>query len=302
MRLWPAVTVLWVLIVSLCSLAHTQTFVGYEPLRKSVVFLYAADAAGRVNTAAPLATGFLINIPSKSIPGRGYAALVTARHVVDPVWASCPPHRNPSRIFIRFNKAKFDPAVDEDGVEYVPVDLVADGPQKSIFTSPDLSVDAAVTGLPLSLSQENFEFDSISSDLFATTEETKQLGTGIEIVSAGMLPAFPGVHRNYPIFKFGHISAKPDERTRISCAPSEPPMLLRVWFIAANLVAGNSGSPIFSMPRMFTGDRAVLIGLQSISFDGSDVAGITPVQYIYEILESMRKPDWDLRQGNPQQH
>lgn len=288
-------------LLASCSSAMAQVFVGYEGLRKSVVFLYGADASGEVDKSAALATGFIVGIPAKNQPNKTYLMLVTARHVVDPIWASCPPHRNPSLIFARFNKANFDPASDDSGVDYMPLRLVADGPQKTVFTNPDASVDAVIIRPPLSLTQDKFAFDFISSNLFATPDEVKQLNSGIEIISAGLLPAFPGVRRNYPIFKFGRISTKPDERIQVPCAPGEPPMLLRLWFVAANLVSGNSGSPVFSMPRMNTGDRATLIGLQSITFPGSDVAGITPVQYIYEILDSIREPDWDLQQGNPKQ-
>jgi hypothetical protein len=289
------------MLLAFCSSVTAQVFVGYEPVRKSVVFLYGADAAGEVDKSATLATGFIVGIPLKSQPSDVALLLVTARHVVDPVWASCPPHRNPSRIFVRFNKANFDPASADSGVDYMPVSLVPDGPHKTVFTDPDSSIDAVVIIPPMSLSRDKFDFAEISSDRFATPDEIKQLDSGIEIVSAGLLPAFPGIRRNYPIFKFGRISTKPGERIQVACAPGEPPMLLRLWFIAANLVAGNSGSPVLSMPRMNSADRAALIGLQSTSFTGSDVAGITPVQYIYEILDSMKLPDWNLQQGNPKQ-
>jgi len=289
--------VLSLFLVAFCLSLKAQTFVGYESVRKSVVFLYGTDATGEVDKSAALATGFLIIVPIKDRPDRGYSLLVTARHVVDPVWASCPPHRNPFRIFLRVNKTAFDPASNDSGVEYLPIDLAVEGPKKTVFNNPDASVDAVVITPPTSLKDDKFDFVPISSDHFATPEEVKQLSTGVEIISSGLLPAFPGILRNYPIFKFGRISTKPDERIQVSCAPGEPAMLLRLWFVAANLVAGNSGSPVLSLPRMLTNDRATVIGLQSISFPGSDVAGITPVQYIYEILDSMKQSDWNLQQG-----
>jgi hypothetical protein len=52
------------------------------------------------------------------------------------------------------------------------------------------------------------------------------------------------------------------------------------WMIAASLVGGNSGSPIFFAPSAITMSnqpaRAILLGVQSTSFEGTDVAGMAP--------------------------
>jgi hypothetical protein len=286
------------LCLLLTATARAQTFIGYESVRKSVVFLYASDASGKPDESRPLGTGFLIGIPAKSLSGKSYLLLVTARHIVDPAWMGCP-LPNPSRIFLRFNKKKFDPAFEDSGVEYQPLDLIWAGPDKSVFVNSDPRVDAAVTLLPLVLSGGDYDIDSISTDLFATPEESRQLGEGIEIVSAGLLPAVAGVRRNYPVFKFGRISSKPDEETKVGCIPGAPTRSLKLWLIAINLVGGNSGSPILSMPRLFSPDRAALLGVQSSSFLGSDIAGMTPIHYVYEILQSIGKGDWDLHEGLP---
>lgn len=74
-------------------------------------------------------------------------------------------------------------------------------------------------------------------------------------------------------------------------------MPLSVWFIAINLIGGNSGSPIVSVPRMFSGDRALLVGLQSMTIEGSDISGMTPSDRIFEIIEKLNLPDADLYRG-----
>jgi hypothetical protein len=45
----------------------------------------------------------------------------------------------------------------------------------------------------------------------------------------------------------------------------------------------------------------MLLGLQSISFSGSDVAGMTSARFIFEIIESMSIGDADLHRGAVEQ-
>ena len=81
----------------------------------------------------------------------------------------------------------------------------------------------------------------------------------------------------------------------------------RVWFIAANLVRDNSGSPVFFVP-LGTGsiivggniNRVVLIGVQSSSFEGADVAGMTPIEDVVDIIMK-HLPNSDLYRGDPSQ-
>ena len=41
----------------------------------------------------------------------------------------------------------------------------------------------------------------------------------------------------------------------------------------------------------------MLLGIQSISFLGADVAGMTPINFVYEILQGIALPDSDLHRG-----
>jgi hypothetical protein len=42
------------------------------------------------------------------------------------------------------------------------------------------------------------------------------------------------------------------------------------------------------------GTRPMLLGVQSLSFLGADVAGMTPIKFVYEILQKMNLPDPDF--------
>jgi hypothetical protein len=297
----------WILLLTLltcCLRANAaQHNVDFSAVQKAIVFMYGADAHGHEDASAPQATGFLVAIPDKGDVHHGSIVLITARHVVDPVWGGCGT-ANPTRLFMRLNTLGFNPSTDETGVDYVAIDLIASGPSRNIFTSVDASVDAAVIVLTPSVQKAmaKFDFREIPLSDFATRDEAKALNTGDEVVSVGLLPDFPGVRRNYPITKFGHISTKPQERVRVRCSPKGPLLTnpLRIWFVAANLVSGNSGSPVLFVPTLFSGQRALLIGVQSCSWEGSDIAGMTPIEYVFEIIESMDIPNADLFRGSRQ--
>ncbi len=267
-------------------------------VKKSVVFLYRSDSSGQHPTI-PLGTAFIVQVPLKSDPSKAYNLLVTARHVIDPQWA-CEPEPNPSRVFARLNLARFDSAHDDTGTGIFPLTLVRQGSDQNVFTSLDESVDAAVILVRQRDWLKDYDYSSIFLSDFANTDELNSLTEGYDIVSAGLLPAFVGDHRNYPIFKFGHIAAIPNERIIYQC-PDGRTKRLWFWFVAINLVGGNSGSPVVLSPPLYPGSsitRASLIGLQSLSFGGVDVAGMTPAKYIFEIIAGIGLPDANLYRGS----
>ena len=121
---------------------------------------------------------------------------------------------------------------------------------------------------------------------------------------AGLLPGLQGNSRNYPIFKFGQISSIPSEDVETHCGTGKPGFFVKVWLLAANLVPGNSGSPIFHVPLggnglSFGGTRPMLLGVQSISYVGADIAGMTPSNFVYDILQTMGLGDVDFRRDPP---
>jgi len=113
-----------------------------------------------------------------------------------------------------------------------------------------------------------------------------------------LVPTFLGEKRNYPFFKFGKVSSIPDEDTLMPCA-SGAPRPHTVWYLAATLIGGNSGSPIFILPPgnlliSMSNTRPFFVGLQIIA---GEIAGMTPSQYIFEILDSLHLQDANMSRG-----
>jgi hypothetical protein len=273
--------------------------INVEAVQKSVIFLYGSDSTGSVDSSRPLGTGFIVQVPSLSDPKRSYTFMITARHIVDPEWAGCG-QPNSIVIYARLNKKSYVPDPGSVGVDFVPVQLRNDkGP--IWFHHPDGDIDAAVVPLPGQKLFDEFDAASIKVEDFPTDAELGSQSIGDPVMSAGLLPALTEANRNYPIFKFGQISNIPQEDIETQCAPHQPIFPVRVWLIAANLVAGNSGSPIFHVPLggygVSFGGRPMLLGVQSISFPGVDVAGMTPIKYVFEILQNIGLQDPDLRRG-----
>jgi len=124
-----------------------------------------------------------------------------------------------------------------------------------------------------------------------------------------------GEKRNYPFFKFGEISNIPNEPFEVQCVGSTRTHAVRVWYIAANLINGNSGSPIvyappaLIMPTTPT-SRAVVIGIQSSSLialsdqgenkilEPADIAGMTPIADIFDIIQKNSPSYIDFYRGD----
>ena len=300
----------WLLLLLALRLPlQADTTLDTAKVKKAVVFIYAADAQGKADRRHPLGTGFLIMVPLKGSPlGKdavvtGQLLLVTARHLVDPAWAFCSTPQ-PELIYIRVNSKNYNPAKDALGVDYLPIRLVEKG-KKQYFVNDDDKVDAAVTDVGLQLSQDKNDYAPIRLSVFANSDEVGQLKIGDSIISAGLLPGRSGEKRNYPFFKFGDISNIPDEPVWIGCEKGMPELRLeRVWIVAASLVGGNSGSPIFYAPSFLSKiTRGVIIGLQSSSFGDPEfgsagVAGMTPIEDIFKIIEQHVAPEMDLYRGD----
>lgn len=281
---------------------HATQNINIELLSKSVVYLYRGDVNGNPDPSQPLGTGFLVRVPLLADPKSSYFVLVTARHIVDPGWNHCPDSQ-PQVIYVRFNKKNYDPLRDESGVGFAQLPLQVNGIQ--IWAHPK-EADADVAVIPLNAKAVTDMADALAIAIsdFATEEEARQRVTSDSIISVGLLPSYPGVKRNYPLFKFGFISTKPDETVPSQCVPNGAATFMRLWLLSINLIPGNSGSPIFYINEgangvSFGGGRTSLIGLQSTSFLGADISGMTPVQYIFETIESLRLQDADLYRGAP---
>jgi hypothetical protein len=283
------------------SCAWATINIDVQGIQKAVVFLYAANAAGEVDKLHPIGTGFLVGMPTKTDKSLSYRMLVTARHIVDPIWAKCPVS-NPTKIFARVNKKVADDDHKSSIVEFIPVPLVENGENLWLHNA-DSEVDAAI--VPIVVDDTSMDVTHLLVRDFPTDQEESAQSIGDPVMSAGLLPGVSGNLRNYPIFKFGQISNIPFESIETGCTqdPHAPRFKVKVWLIAANLVPGNSGSPIFHVPFgaqgiSFGGPRAMILGIQSISFAGAGIAGMTPIKYVYEMMQAA--PFWnnaDLERG-----
>jgi hypothetical protein len=221
--------------------------------------------------------------------------------MLDPVWARCSQAANPTVVYSRLNKRNYKPGSGEPGVDFVRVDLIKDG-QPRWFRPHDDDVDAAIISLSAPSVYEPFDTGAVLISDFPTDVEIASQSIGDAVISAGLLPGLAGKSRNYPIFKFGQISNIPSEDVETGCGNGSPRFPVKVWLIAANLVQGNSGSPIFHVPWggsgiSIGGTRAMLLGVQSVSFIGADVAGMTPIQYVYEMLQNIGFSEGDFSRG-----
>jgi hypothetical protein len=291
-------------VLVFCASMQAALNVNIEAVQQSVVFLYGADRSGDVDPKKELGTGFFVRIPLRSDPKHGYMVLVTARHILDPQWAKCS-DPNPTTIYARLNKKGYVVGSSADGVVYVKFSLLENG-KSSWQQSSEKGADAAVLLIesPTTVLAD-VESGTIPVTDFPTDQELHSIVIGDQIVSAGLVPGFPGRKRNYPFFKFGFVSSIPAEDIESRCNTPEANSV-RGWFIAANLVHGNSGSPIFFVPPggpgiMFGSSvrRTVLLGVQSSSLVLADIAVMTPSNYIFEILQKMQLSDADLRRGEP---
>lgn len=278
------------LILLILGRARAQSVfnINLDVIRNSVVFLHEKDADGKLIGGG---TAFMLVVPSKASPGFGYYVLVTARHIADPPWANCPAITG--TLFVVFNTKANGPAQSGSAVEIPLINPVWSYPS-------DDSADVAVTVIDAQyLVRANVENSPVNIAEAATLDEAKKVDTGAQIVSAGLLLGASGERRNYPIFKFGYVSSKPDEPIGLTCIPGAPPKQMTEWMIAASLVPGNSGSPIYYVPPgggiiSVTNQRAALLGVQSMSFLGSDVAGMTPVRFLVDAIRRYGVADMDF--------
>lgn len=271
-----------------------------EFLSKIVVFLYASTNDGEANLSRPVGTAFLTRIPHQHDEGVT-VLMVTARHIVDPEWARCPQQRNPEALYARINRVESNAP---ERVKMIKLVLTRDG-HPTWFRHVRDDVDAAVVPISFTPSElAELDFRALPAWRLPTEEEIRQLSIGDDIVSAGMLLDLRTMSRNHPVFKFGKIANIPDEDLQTSC-DGGPPFEVRGWLVGANLVPGNSGSPIFYFPPFGEDSdvvrpglqRMVLLGVQSSSNIPSAVAYMTPANYVFDIINAMKIPDADLYRG-----
>lgn len=255
-----------------------------DVMRNSVVFIYWRDPT--TQQLHEDGTAFVLGIPTLT-GGRLYIVLVTARHMVDPAFLGCP-SVDPNDLVVRMNLAKFDPDKDDKG----SVDASLRG-LKWYFPGDSLDLAFAF------LNGSEFEKLGVANkpvhiSQLPTAVEAAAITTGDRVVSAGLLQGATGRKRNYPVFKFGNISSIMEEKIEVASGCGKPSKFLTEWLVAASLVQGNSGSPILLQPEAFGVKRPVLLGVQSVSFEKSAVAGMAPIRPLLEYVRNLHLEDADL--------
>ena len=293
--------VAFLLLMVVCAVPTPAALnINTDAVQKSVVFLYSSDLTGKPDDPQKsLGTGFFLRVPLTSDPKPGYILLVTARHIVDPQWAQCN-QSNPLSIYARLTKSG-----KTEGTAFVSLPLVQNA--QPLWKHPsDGMADAAVLVVQSpDTTLRDVDTGTLPISDIPTDDEIKAIGVGDQIVSAGLLPGFAGSKRNRPFFKFGFISSTSDETIETRCVPTAP-WNIRGWFLAANLVSGNSGSPVYFVPPGGPGivfgsavQRPVLLGIQSSSLVQADLAVMTQSSFLYEAIQLLHLPDANLQRGQP---
>jgi hypothetical protein len=271
-----------------------QTSYGPWVIPESVLFLYT-DLPGENGSVfhLPNATGFVLCVPHRKdgteMQNAFVRFLVTARHVLDPEWAHCAA-KNPTSIAIRMNKRA-------GGVGYETVPLEVD--HKRRYLAPeDGTSDVAVLFLDHRLipNLDSYKFFDVPFRIFPTAAEISALRPSQEIVTAGLMPQFPGDQQNLPILRTGVLSNTPTEAVNVSCdgVKTTP---LHTWFITATIPKGVSGAPVFTVTNRGPGaQRApILLGIQSMAWPDQGVAGMTPSPVLAEFVQGLlQKANFDV--------
>ena len=308
-----ALLLIWMIPGAACAAILLDT----DAVERSIVFISYPVRYDDGTEATSVGTGFLVNVPLKSDPSKSHGLLITARHIFEPGWKRCR-EKNPAQATVRFNLKQPRPGGHE--VTSVVLDLMQAG--VPTYATGGERDDVAVLRLPPSLPVDTYDLDWTPISMFATQAEVKRLAIGDGVVSAGLLPDFPGVKRNYPLFKFGQVSNIPRESIAIPCRDRTGALMqdargaslqreADVWLLAIALVGGNSGSPVFFSPpgargsgegMMFRAQmgpgRNMLIGVQSLVLGGS-IAGMTPIEVVFDVISKMSLADADLSRGVP---
>jgi hypothetical protein len=249
------------------------------PIPESVLFVYdQAPVEGKVGRR--IGTGFILTVPDRRHHQLD-SYLVTARHVVDPVWASCGA-KNPGSITVRFNRRA-------GGIGFETIML--QGRQSyPVITSQDNLTDLAL--IPLSRNTVpdlgNYRLIETSFEALPTRLELSSVRHDQRIVTAGIsMPRMIGMSE-FPVSDSGVISTTAgDTPIDVRCRADSLSRPTQLWTIAASVPAGVSGAPVYAeLARGPQGESSpVLVGIQSAIWPGRGMAGITPVAALTDLVQ-----------------
>jgi hypothetical protein len=256
---------------------------------RAVLFLYAGTGAKEVK---PSGTAFIVTVPQSGDPSRFLRFLITARHLVDPIWAKCEPPA--VHLSIRFNKK------NGSGTALVPLDL---NPKlgKVLYVPKDPHSDIAAILLRPQLFPKfgDYEVLDVPFRIAATESEMNIVREGTTVITAGLDPDLPGEKANLPVFREGVVSRKNNELIKSVAPCGLIPIEVHSELLSAPLHLGDSGAPIY-VKNGRGGNQPVLVGVQSFVFEGKQLAGITPATALVSLIKDVSaemKVQLDLYQG-----
>lgn len=294
--------------------------------KNSILFFFHKTSP---TTYDPLGTGFIIRVASVHYPhiyipipfiGKDVMAFrpfyfVTAKHVLFDENGNLRPD-----VYLRFNN-------NTNGVSWAPLSPLITNHTFRVLFSTNKAVDMAIVTLnipsrlpktiPPALNwPNNIDIGGFDSSLLLTPKKMGQyeIREGYDMFFIGLFVQFYGSHRNYPIFRFGHLAMIPDEAISIA---GQPPQ--KLFFMETSAYPGNSGSPAFfrtkrSIPilkvvnllssKSGEHDRIILAGIMegeyrfpsdiiasngkvpAVAMENAGIAAVVPATYIHEVLFS----------------
>ncbi|MBB5059507.1 hypothetical protein HDF16_004233 [Granulicella aggregans] len=266
------------------------------PISKSVLLIYDR-APGTGEVPRRIGTGFVLTVAD---PRHRQAVrfLVTARHVVDPQWASCG-KENPGTISVRFNRWT-------GGVGYETIALQKRG-LSSIVTSSDELTDLALIPLTRETAPHigSYQLNETAFDSLPTILELSSIHPDQRIVTAGISSPKMSGQMDFPISDPGVLAAATSRvPVKVKCSPASRAVPIELWLIDASIPEHVSGAPVYAeLARGHHGEtQPMLVGIQSAVWPGKGVAGMTPVTALTDLVQSTLSRDeiaMNLRGGGP---
>jgi hypothetical protein len=181
-------------------------------LKRTVGFLYY----GGNGQYTPLGTALFVAVREEN---QEFVYLITCKHVVK----DCPAN---ARLFVRLNRT------DKKDVEYIPLGKAwVYHKNKAIdlavirYTPPDLPCD----------------FEPVQADnvLLSDAALRDYITEGDPVAFIGLFKKVTGTHRNFPIYRYGHIAMVADEKIDGHFGAAN------YLLVECEAYPGNSGSPLY---------------------------------------------------------
>jgi hypothetical protein len=239
-------------ILALALYLNAQFSVGQSinEKKKAVVFVFGTihplnpdktvltDREGnRVAVEIPLGTAFFVDRPDERRgPSCKVVYLVTAKHVLQDIDGSFLPS-----VKIRLNLRS---PVRDSGFGFIKDIPVAD-PQGNLLWLHSGNQADDVVAIPLLPDARDFDFTAIPTKTFVNdrTLNSDQVTEGDELYFIGLMEQYYGARKNYPLVRRGTLALLTDEDIET------PTGRQRVYIAELESWPGNSGSPVFLLPR-----------------------------------------------------